>query len=168
MNKPPEAGSDQRADALRMRALAACPAISMHGSAGIDPRKGTRNYPHQPGSVHFGAIFLPDETPSETTTNWGRFALVAMADDVIAVEGGEVPTAPVGTDEEADAQRLRALLRLPRMKVWNSGGRADPLAFQAELWSCGRPHSSGEDEPAEGSRLLLALADGLLERETRP
>lgn len=157
-------GLNEQLDAQRMRALAACPGISMHGSAGVDPRTGARSYPGQPGSVHFGAIFLPDVAPSETTTAWGRYAVVAMADDVIAVEGGRIPSTPVGDDVPSDAERFRALMRLPRMKVWNSGGRADPLAFQAELWSCGKPHSSGEDEPAEGRALLLALADGLIAR----
>jgi len=166
-------GASDELDAARMRALASCPSIDMHGSAGIDAVDGGRLYPEQAGRVHFGAIMnAPVSTAS--STSWGRYAIVAIADDVIDCEGGRAPVSRVGTSVQDDADRFRALMRLPRirmMSITNGGDEpldpvADPakpgrFSFRAEFWPMAAG-ASEQSEPTLGRRCILVLADDLI------
>lgn len=77
--------------AARWDALMICPRIRMLGSAGVDPKTGERT--NGDDWVHFGAEFwsrydmerLPHlKAEGEASTQWGRHALTAVADDIIA------------------------------------------------------------------------------------
>jgi uncharacterized protein YfaQ (DUF2300 family) len=75
-----------RADAARWNALMQCPRIRMMGSGGIDPNTGERTAGTH---VHFEAGFWSDsETNDEQSgpfsTQWGKHALTALADAIIA------------------------------------------------------------------------------------
>lgn len=76
-----------REDAARFRALMRCGRIKMQGSAGVNYQTGERTYPDQPGSVHFGAEFWVQPEPRTSNgTEWGRYCLRALADDILAFE----------------------------------------------------------------------------------
>lgn len=173
-DRPLPWGEDDLLDAVRMRALARCPGVAMHGSAGVDPVRGGRLYLDEPGQVHFGAAFAV-EGADEVSTAWGRHAIVAIADDVLHLETGSAPTSLVGESLADDAARFRALMRLPRIRIMavENGGRdpthpvADPdepgrFSFRAELWSSPATFSSTQCDPHMGRRCILVLADDIL------
>lgn len=160
-------------DAARFRALASCPRIDMMGSAGVDPVTGARKYPDEPGSVHFGAKLFAVDTEGDKTaefTRWGRNCIVALAEDIGAVQGMPAFTSEVGKSDQVDALRFRLLLKCPRINLHAvrgatiaNGGIAvhdvANFAFSAEFWPDGKPHASGQCEPADGILCLTMLAD---------
>ncbi len=159
-------------DAMRMRALCACPIIEMHGSAGIHAGEGRRLYPEEPGMVHFGANFMGRDV-SEAVTQWGRFSLALIAEDRIAFEGEAPPSTPVGASIAADAERFRALMRLPRIRViscdmdpdlrGDDPHRSRPLRFAAEFWPTPPRTATTQCEPTAGRTCLVILADDLVD-----
>lgn len=171
---PVAPGLSNEIDAARFRALVDCPNIVMHGSSGVDAKLGGRLRLDQPGQVHFGAI-LNAPGPISASRVWGRHAILAIAQDVVHAEGGFIQPEAVGESVLVDAERFRALLRLPRIRVISLKGagvdqespEADPLkpgrfTFTAEFWSTSHADASSQSDPALGRRCLVTLADDLI------
>lgn len=180
MHDPIAPGLSNELDAARFRALAECPNIVMHGSSGVDAKLGGRLRPDQPGQVHFGAI-LNAPGPISASRVWGRHAILAIAQDVVHAEEGFIPPEALGESVIVDAERFRALLRLPRIRVIslkNAGidqesPEADPLkpgrfTFTAEFWSTSHADASPQSDPALGRRCLVTLADDLIALSNDP
>jgi hypothetical protein len=169
-------------DAARFRALATCPRIDMMGSAGVDPVTGALKYPDEPGSVHFGAkMFTVNDIgeKAETGTNWGRNCIIALVEDIGAVQGLPAFTTKVGESERDDALRFRLLVQCPRINLHAVRGAsiangaigvhdAAGFAFSAEYWPSGQPHASKQCDPADGILCLTMLADILAAKAANP